>query len=495
MKKLFSFLMLIGILAAGCSQEEYGYTTNMGDDANTPSFTFVEGTYLTPTIGSDGGALVYNFATNSAWSATSSEEWISITPASGDATATCFTISAPKNLTGHARTTTIKVEYGNGKSLEILLSQAAELCAVNEIAYRTTDGEIITPATVEGFGAEFTNNTYENGYGKLRFTGEVKSIPAEAFKGCTTLKLIILPEQLTTIGDSAFEGCTELQEIRFNKAVTTIGKMTFSECEALSTIVLGENITTIGEGAFNKCSQLESIAIPDGVSHIGDYTFYSCASLVAVSLGNSIESIGDSAFENCSALAEITLPDSVKSIADNAFANCHNLAKVTLGNNIESIGDYAFTYCKSLNSIALPNTVKSLGDYAFLRCEKLANITLSENLTHIGEATFANCSSLMSITLPAAITSIGNEAMFGCSRLSTINCMSTTPPTLGACAFDKYIVKSEGVEAENGDKYDRETYEVAAIGSTIYVPTNSAEAYKSAEAWSNYASKITGKSF
>ncbi|MBO7313259.1 MAG: leucine-rich repeat protein, partial [Alistipes sp.] len=282
MKKLFSFLMLIGILAAGCSQEEYGYTTNMGDDANTPSFTFVEGTYLTPTIGSDGGALVYNFATNSAWSATSSEEWISITPASGDATATCFTISAPKNLTGHARTTTIKVAYGNGKSLEILLSQAAELCAVNEIAYRTTDGEIFTPATIEGFGAEFIDNTYENSYGKLCFTGEVKSIPAEAFKGCTTLKLIILPEQLTTIGDSAFEGCTELQEIRFNKAVTTIGKMTFSECEALSAIVLGENITTIGEGAFNKCSQLESIAIPDGVSHIGNYTFYSCASLVAV---------------------------------------------------------------------------------------------------------------------------------------------------------------------------------------------------------------------
>lgn len=493
MKKLFSFLMLIGILAAGCSQEEYGDT--MGNQETTPSFVFAEGTYLTPTIGSDGGALVYSFTTNSSWSVVTTDEWLSVEPASGDATVTSFTISAPKNLSGRNRATTIKVEYGKNQSLYILLSQSAELCAANEIAYRTTDAQIITPTTVEGFGAEFIDNTYEDGYGKLRFTAEVKSIPAEAFKGCTTLKLIILPEELTTIGDNAFEGCVELQDITLDEKVTTIGDMAFSECRALPSIALGELVATIGNRAFNECSQLASITIPDAVSAIGDYTFYNCTSLAAVTFGSSIASIGDHAFAFCPALAEVALPNSVKSIADSAFINCYNLAKVTLGNSIESIGDYAFTYCKALSSISLPNTVKSLGDYAFLRCEKLAIVTLSETLTHIGEATFANCSSLLSITLPATITSIGNEAMFGCSKLSTINCLATVPPTLYTSAFNKYYKESEDFITESGDEAERETYEVTAIGANIYVPTASVEAYKSAEEWSNYASKITGKAF
>lgn len=487
--------MFISIFAVGCGEDEYSNNTNIGNEANSVYFTFAEGTYLTPTIGSDGGALIYNFTTNCSWSVTTTDEWISIEPASGDATATSFTILADKNMSGRERTTSIKIEYGKNQSLNILLHQIAELCAANEITYRTTNGELINPTTTEGFGAEFIDNTYEDGYGKLRFTAEVKNIPAEAFKGCTTLKLIILPEELTTIDNNAFEGCAELQEVRLNEKVTTIGEMAFSECRTLPTIELGELVTTIGNGAFNECSQLTSITIPDMASAIGDYTFYNCTSLVAVSLGNSIESIGNYAFAYCSSLAEIVVPDSVKSIGDSAFVNCYNLTKATLGNNIESIGNYAFTYCKSLGSITIPNTVNSLGDYAFLRCEKLASVTLSDTLTHIGDATFANCRSLLSITLPATITSIGNEAMFGCSNLSTINCLATVPPTLHSSAFDKYNKKSEDIITEDGDKSTRETYDVVAIGATIYVPTASVDAYKSAEEWSNYASKIKGKEF
>ena len=41
----------------------------------------------------------------------------------------------------------------------------------------------------------------------------VMEIEAEAFKGCTAIVEMILPEGIATIGDSAFEGCSSLEKI------------------------------------------------------------------------------------------------------------------------------------------------------------------------------------------------------------------------------------------------------------------------------------------
>lgn len=485
MKKLFSFLMLATILAVGCGKEEYNDTLGTGKDIITPSFVFEEGTYLTPTVSSEGGVVVFNFTTNSSWTTTSSSTWASVNPVSGDATATSFSLIVDKNNTGRERTANIKVVYGENTSLILTVHQGAELCAVNEVTYTTTNGEVIALTTVEGFGSAFIDNTYANGYGKLRFEGDVKSIPAEAFKVCTTLKSITLPEELETIGDYAFEGCKSLEGIALGKYVTAVGEGAFSGCTSLQSALLSQSLTTLGAKAFNGCSQLASIIVPDGVTAIGEYTFYNAISLAEVTLGNSIKSIGDHAFAFCTSLSEITMPNSVKNIYAHAFADCSALSKVTLGNSVETIGDYAFTYCKTLSNINISETLKSIGNFAFYRCEKLGSISLGSALTSVGESAFSNCANLTSITLPATITAIGDEAMFGCDNLKSINCSAVTPPALGNNAFDTYKLVKIG---ENQDRYD-----VTAIGASIYVPAEAVDAYKSADNWSNYAAKISAK--
>ena len=487
--------MIAGLLAVGCSKDKYDDTTNSENQNIAPSFIFEEGTYFSPTVSSDGGALVYRFMTNTTWSVTSAEEWIDIDPASGDAADRSFTILVAKNETGRERTGRVKVAYGKNHSLNITIYQDEEYCASNEVAYKTTDGQVITPATTEGFGAAFIENTYADGYGKLRFEGDVKSIPAEAFKDCTTLVSITLPENLEIIGNNAFEGCLDLESIALNSKITTIGDMAFSRCHSLPSIELSQSITSIGAKAFYSCFELASISIPEGITAISDYMFYNCIALNDVKLNNNIESIGNNAFAFCTSLNAITIPNSVKSIGNSAFSNCGALTKVVLGIGVESIGDYAFIYCKSLNSIALPNSVKELGSYAFNSCERLTNIELSNALTSIGDSTFTNCNSLVTITIPALVSSIGDNAMFGCSKLTTVNCLATTPPTLGASALDKYNKSEEEFITETDEESVKVVYEVTAINANIYVPTASVEAYKGAEGWSNYASKIAGKDF
>ncbi len=63
------------------------------------------------------------------------------------------------------------------------------------------------------------------------------------------------------------------------KNVTAIGDGAFRKCTSLTSIVIPEGVTTIGDDAFYKCTSLTSIVIPEGVTAIGSFVFDSCYSL------------------------------------------------------------------------------------------------------------------------------------------------------------------------------------------------------------------------
>ena len=117
---------------------------------------------------------------------------------------------------------------------------------------------------------------------------EVTAIHPEAFRGCTSLTSVLLPEGLITIGGDAFAGCTSLSSVTLPEGLTAIEQAAFYGCTSLTSIILPEGLTTIGSSAFRGCTSLSSGIIPEGLTTIGWYAFYGCTSLTSISIPESV---------------------------------------------------------------------------------------------------------------------------------------------------------------------------------------------------------------
>ncbi|MGI5874706.1 MAG: leucine-rich repeat protein [Bacillota bacterium] len=262
----------------------------------------------------------------------------------------------------------------------------------------------------------------------------VTSIGESAFQYCTGLKSITLPDSLTSIGDYAFYGCSGLTSITIPDSVTSIGEQAFTGCTGLTSITIPDSVTSIGDWAFNDCTGLTSITIPDSVTSIGDSAFYDCAGLTSVTLPDGVTSIGNCAFNGCTGLTSITIPDSVTSIGERAFFGCTSLKSITIPDSVTSIGEQAFNGCTGLTSITIPDSVTSIGDWAFNGCTGLTSITLPDSVTSIGYEAFYDCTGLTSIAIPDSVTSIGDYAFYGCAGLTSIT-IPDSVTSIGDWAF------------------------------------------------------------
>ena len=169
-------------------------------------------------------------------------------------------------------------------------------------------------------------------------------------------------ETMTSLVDLDLSGITNTSGVYF------VGK------ENLVRIILPTNLTSIGDYAFYGCSSLTSITIPNSVTNIGNYAFSGCSSLTSVTIPNSVTSIGEWAFFDCYSLISSTIPNSVTSIGGYAFSNCYRLTSITIPNSVTSIEDWTFAGCSSLTSITIPNSITSIGELAFGGCSSLTSI-------------------------------------------------------------------------------------------------------------------------
>lgn len=201
------------------------------------------------------------------------------------------------------------------------------------------------------------------------------------------------------------------------KPVTRIGDEAFRYCTMLSSITIPDSVTIIGSGAFRFCTSLISITIPDSVTRISDAAFWYCQKLTSITIPDSVTSIGKSVFYSCYKLSTVTLPDGITAISDEMFYACYDLIDVTIPDSVISIGRAAFYWCGDLKKITIPDSVTRIGDYAFYGCSRLQYATIPAGITKIGDSTFKSCTSLMKITIPDSVGHISNSAFYDCISL------------------------------------------------------------------------------
>ncbi|MBR0447466.1 MAG: leucine-rich repeat protein, partial [Clostridia bacterium] len=260
----------------------------------------------------------------------------------------------------------------------------------------------------------------------------------------------VMPNTVTTIDSMAFWG-TQLESVTVSSKVTDIVYYSFADSSSLKKVVLPEGLQSIGFHAFSGCGNLTDIALPStvtmldtscfassgvrkitipaGVEYIGNSAF-AYSDLESLTIKNGVKEIGGSAFY-ATKLKSVTLPNSIRDIDSSAFANS-TLQSVKFGTGDLWIYAYAFSDTK-LTSVSIPANVKFLGEGAFSGCP-IKTLTMADGITSTGDSAFYD-NNLTSLTLPNSVTTVAYYSFASNDNLATIDLPSKLQHLCGH-AFD-----------------------------------------------------------
>lgn len=240
------------------------------------------------------------------------------------------------------------------------------------------------------------------------------------FNPDTIGETLVIKDGTTTISNCAFKGCSKIKEITVPNSVKKIGSETFSWCDNLTAINIEEGIENIGDKAFSNCIALTNAEIPNSVITLGDAAFSGCISLKNVKIGGRLTSISNEAFKNCVSLTSISIPENIKSFENNVFAGCAMLETVTIPSGISNIDKNDFTGT-AVYSKSKENGIVTISGYLICADKNISGeITVKDGTTDICNNAFEYCSGLKKVSLPDTLINIGNDAFKNCPITSVI---------------------------------------------------------------------------
>ena len=266
------------------------------------------------------------------------------------------------------------------------------------------------------------------------------SIGDNAFSGCASLDHVLLPDNITDIGDDAFGAdvklyCTlssttadtlldhgytayyadEASGLIYKRSgseLTVTGYTRNVEELSIPAQVSGLPVTAIDERAFGGMVTPKSLVIADSVTTIGAYAFYDCFRLESVKLPAGLTTVGAYAFDCFSYLdlRVFDLPDGITSIGEMAFgSDTDNIAFCcTIGSSTAAaleMAGYTPSFRDEADYVFAVNDSGNLTLMGYLGSETVLNVPASVNglsVTAVGDCAFEYCETLKGITLPGA---------------------------------------------------------------------------------------------
>lgn len=303
----------------------------------------------------------------------------------------------------------------------------------------------------------------------------VKEIAKKAFKDCTNLETIIIPDTIEKIGEGALMGCYKVKKLTipfvgsdregtvpyfghiFGNPDNTSGMQPvsqgtgetfktywispdllqvtvtggellegcFENCANIKAIKYTGDAEEVHTGAFKHCTGLDKFEFPITLAKFGDYAFYMCEGLDVFPLNEGVEEIGQYCFAGVKT-DYLAFPSTLTKVGEYCFADCNFIKNVVIPSNIERLSNNMFEGCSALETVTLMDPagssykIKSIGRYCFNGCELLNTVTIPKTVEEIREGAFYNCVSLKTVNLPSSLTKVDKRAFANCESLEEI---------------------------------------------------------------------------
>ena len=350
-------------------------------------------------------------------------------------------------------------------------------------------GSLVIPANVTGpDGKEYVVNqvasyAFRNctGLSSITLPNTIESISSYAFYGCTGLTSFKFPEKVDRISSLSFYGCSSLTSVAFPSALKEIGSLAFSKCSSLATFTIPESVLAIENAAFKDTKWYENqpkgllykdnvllgykddkpngrVVVKANTRVIAGRAFDGCKELTSITFPIGLVSIGTFAFYNCSGLTSITIPKSVMYCGEiwettyggNPFINCSGLTKIVVESG-------SATYDSRDNCNAIIEKKRSM---LVTGCK---NTVVPDGVRIIDSNSFTGCTGLTSISIPKSVGEIGS-AFDGCTGLKEVKSINNDPKSIRSNSFPKEVLET----------------------ATLYVPTGTKDKYSSLEGWKGF---------
>lgn len=198
---------------------------------------------------------------------------------------------------------------------------------------------------LQHFYHKFTKTTLEY----VTFdNGEKMYLTYDTF-GQSTVKEIVVPENLTIVVKDFFKRLTSLEKVVLPDAINNIQNNAFSECTNLKEINFPSCLEKICRSAFYKCESLKYVVFTPQVQVVG---------------GKNVETVILKEVEKdafaYTAIKEITFPQRLEKMEGFPFQGCRNLRKVIVAPSIATRKASCYCDCPVLEFVGMDSNLNVL---------------------------------------------------------------------------------------------------------------------------------------
>jgi hypothetical protein len=260
-------------------------------------------------------------------------------------------------------------------------------------------------------------------------------IPNDFLRDLPTIKEVVMPASVTSVGTAVLQGATSLTSLTWtftssvDAAVNSYLSYAFGNAHqavtnvpaTLESVRINQtNAVRLASYSFYNIANLRYLELPNNLTEIAQFSFAHLATgtskLQYLDLPSNLITLGNSVLANSSALLEITIPDTVISVGTNVLNGALGLTKFRGSIDGPLLANRFFRYFFGGTNATTSGVIPT----------NLQTVELTSGNT-LAASYFQSFTTIQTIHVPSTLTTIGNNAFNGVTGLRQIQVIGALP--------------------------------------------------------------------